>query len=108
MHQEDERVHAAWHRCRVMAELGIHLLIKAMVSVKRRRLAEYERAAVVAPLPQPMIPNNYESKGDKCFIGNHFTDVVVEKVGWWWYLAILCLPCKSLAGSCKDHTIRTP
>lgn len=63
-----------------MAELAIHLMLRTMAEVKMRPVREYELAAAKAPLPLPMIPHNYESKSDKCFIGTHFTEAVKDKV----------------------------
>ena len=35
-------------------------------------------------LPPPMIPDNYESQSDKCFIGNHYTQTVKSHDQWEW------------------------
>lgn len=70
-------------RCtrRYMAELAVHLMLRAMADVKMRPLRVAELDAAAAPLPAPMIPHNFESKNDKCFIGTHFTEAVTAKVG---------------------------
>ena len=35
-------------------------------------------------LPPPMIPDNYESQSDKCFIGIHYTQTVKSHDQWEW------------------------
>ncbi len=41
-------------------------------------------AAVAAPLPRPMLANNFESSGDKCFLGPAFVSTVGRAglAGW--------------------------
>ncbi|KAL6752501.1 hypothetical protein V8C86DRAFT_2753172 [Haematococcus lacustris] len=57
---------------RAMADLAVHLLADAARAVTKHRhynrTADLARAA--APLPPPMIPGNWESTTDKCFIGD--------------------------------------
>lgn len=77
-----EHVHVHVHGAhRYMAELAVHLMLRAMADVKMRPLRVAEVDAAAAPLPTPMIPHNFESKNDKCFIGTHFTEAVTAKVG---------------------------
>lgn len=64
-----------------MGELGMHLLLKTMLSVKRRKLAAYEVEAVAAPLPLPMVDGNFQLLSDKCFIANYSVEIVTQKVG---------------------------
>eukprot|EP00955_Chlamydomonas_euryale_P109635 365943-Chlamydomonas_euryale.AAC.5 len=47
-------------------------------------MSDAERASAVAELPPPMIPGNFESVSNKCFIGNQFTATVTEHVDWEW------------------------
>ncbi len=61
---------------RVMAELAIHAIQSALKSVKEEPLTQHEADAAEGPLPAPLIPHNYQSLTDTCFIGSHFTSIV--------------------------------
>ena len=37
------------------------------------------------PLPPPMIPDNWESSADKCFIGPSFKNVIMGDASGWEY-----------------------
>eukprot|EP00195_Chlamydomonas_chlamydogama_P016102 CAMPEP_0202891718 /NCGR_PEP_ID=MMETSP1392-20130828/1712_1 /ASSEMBLY_ACC=CAM_ASM_000868 /TAXON_ID=225041 /ORGANISM="Chlamydomonas chlamydogama, Strain SAG 11-48b" /LENGTH=508 /DNA_ID=CAMNT_0049575555 /DNA_START=27 /DNA_END=1553 /DNA_ORIENTATION=+ len=69
---------------RVTAELAMHLVDKVVAGLTVKPLSPEEEAVPPLKLPQPMIPNNFESVSDKCFISQHFTDTVVGKDGWEW------------------------
>ncbi len=50
-------------------ELALRLLTDALDSLSSKPLSDSDRMAASAPLPPPMIPNNYPSISDRCFIG---------------------------------------
>lgn len=69
----------------------------------RTPLQEYAEVAS-APLPAPMIPGNFESLSDKCFIGQRFKDTVGTEI------ILVPLPvCPPLASSSsKPHHTSHP
>lgn len=70
---------------RTMGELAFNLVRTVYNSLEHKPYnADEEDAFALAPLPAPMVPGNYESISDKCFIGMHFVDTVKEKEGFDW------------------------
>jgi hypothetical protein len=67
-----------------MAELMITLLQRAVADILHSPLTKAEQEYCAAPLPPPMIKDNYQSLSSKCFVGDAFrTDAVVGKPGAW-------------------------
>eukprot|EP00775_Hariotina_reticulata_P012114 gene12114-12253_t len=71
---------------RVLAELAITLLQRAVVDLLHNPLTDEDKAYINRPLPAPMLPTNYESLADKCFVGEAFKAkaVVGKPVDWEW------------------------
>jgi len=68
---------------RFMGEIAAQAVLDGVASVKASPLTP-EELAEIDDIPPPMMPNNWESKADKCFIGPHFQVTVVSSVGWTW------------------------
>ena len=80
-----DRVHPdGWTGHTIMAELAVHLVDEVLADVAANPLQPLEVAEALHPLPPPMIPNNYESVSDKCFIGDGFIKSVMPSPGWEW------------------------
>ena len=70
---------------RVMADLVIHLLQKATLSLHHHPLNNIDYAVAAAQLASPMIAGNHASHQDQCFIGPGFKDkIVISSGGWAW------------------------
>ncbi|GIL54431.1 hypothetical protein Vafri_9966 [Volvox africanus] len=70
---------------RVMGEIGAQLLLDVWADVAAGyQLSPEDQQSIDAPLPVPMLPDNLESKADKCFIGPAFQRTVVETGGFQW------------------------
>lgn len=71
---------------RVMAELVVTLLQRGVADLLHSPLTEADKAAAAQPLPPPMIPGNWESLSDRCFVGEAFKTkaVIGQPASWDW------------------------
>lgn len=69
---------------RVMAELVCHLIAKVDQGLLERPLTNADHHEAAAPLPPPMIPDNYEAASTRCFIAKAFQQCVTAHTGWEW------------------------
>ncbi|KAG1658766.1 hypothetical protein FOA52_001308 [Chlamydomonas sp. UWO 241] len=67
---------------RFMGEMVATLVLDALASVRASPITDSEREAVARPIPPPMLPDNFESPSDKCFIGPAFLAAVASHDGW--------------------------
>ncbi|GLI61503.1 hypothetical protein VaNZ11_003832 [Volvox africanus] len=70
---------------RIMGEIAAQLVLDVWADVASgSQLSPEDQQAIDAPLPSPMLPDNLESKADKCFIGPAFQRTMVETDGFQW------------------------
>ncbi|GLI61581.1 hypothetical protein VaNZ11_003996 [Volvox africanus] len=70
---------------RVMGEIAAQLVLDVWADVASgSQLSPEDQQAIDAPLPSPMLPDNLESKADKCFIGPAFQRTMIESDGFEW------------------------
>ena len=69
---------------RVTAELAMHLIDKVYKSLEAAPVTEEDGVAAVSALPAPMIHNNWETQGERCFIGPMFLSSILAKGGFEW------------------------
>ncbi|GIL59876.1 hypothetical protein Vafri_14684 [Volvox africanus] len=70
---------------RVMGEIAAQLVLDVWADVAAGyQLSPEDQQNIDAPLPVPMLPDNLESKADKCFIGPAFQRTMIESGGFEW------------------------
>ncbi|GIM10433.1 hypothetical protein Vretimale_13985 [Volvox reticuliferus] len=70
---------------RIMGEIAAQLLLDVWADVAAGyQLSPEDKQAMYAPLPRPMLPDNLESRADKCFIGPTFQRTMIETDGFEW------------------------
>ncbi|GIM15714.1 hypothetical protein Vretimale_18452 [Volvox reticuliferus] len=67
---------------RIMGEIAAQLVLDAWADVAAGyQLSSEDQEAMDAPLPVPMLPDNFEPQADKCFIGPTFQRTVCRNWG---------------------------
>lgn len=69
-----------------MAELVITLLQRGVADLLHSPLTEVDKLTASKSLPVPMVPGNYESLNDRCFMGESFKTKAVtgNPESWEW------------------------
>jgi hypothetical protein len=64
---------------RYLAELAILLLTEVSLELLEAPFGEADRAAIEAPLPDPMLPNNFERRAEVCFASRFLQSFINEE-----------------------------
>ena len=68
-----------------MAELVLHLIMKAASNLQQQPVMEEDRTEAAAALRSPMLPGNHAAHTNLCSVGPAFkSESVIEAEGWEW------------------------